>query len=87
MSAGFTLYLGVHPILTSRPSCEAELGDGYGFPSSHSQWMGYFAAFLICHFTFRHRFVSTGWRVLDSLRVAILYSGIMSVSMAVAYSR
>ncbi|KAH9930348.1 uncharacterized protein B0H18DRAFT_994557, partial [Fomitopsis serialis] len=31
---------------------DRELGEGFGFPSSHSQWMGYFATFLICHLTF-----------------------------------
>lgn len=63
------------------------MGPGYGFPSSHSQWMGYFAAFLLCHFTFRHRFVSTGFRVLDGARTLVLYTGIISWSAAVAYSR
>lgn len=79
------LYL--HRAWNSTTLSVEDLGSGHGFPSSHSQWMGYFAAFLICHFTFRHRFVSTGWRILDLLRILILYSGILAVSMAVAYSR
>ena len=48
------------------------MGSGYGFPSSHSQWMGYFGAFLLCHFTFRHRFVSLGSQLLDWLVKVVL---------------
>lgn len=63
------------------------MGPGYGFPSSHSQWMGYFAAFLVCHFTLRHRFVTTGFGLLDRARNVILYAGIIGWSVAVAFSR
>ena len=63
------------------------MGPGYGFPSSHSQWMGYFAAFLVCHFTLRHRFVTTGFGLLDRARNVILYVGIIGWSVAVAFSR
>ena len=69
------------------PAGPAKLDDGYGFPSSHSQWMGYFSAFLICHFTLRHRFVSTGSLLLDRARTFLLFSGIISWSAAVAFSR
>ena len=65
----------------------AELGDGYGFPSSHSQWMGYFASFLFLHFALRHRFVSTGFAVLDYARIIFLYAFILGWSCAVAFSR
>ncbi|KAI0076869.1 PAP2-domain-containing protein [Panus rudis PR-1116 ss-1] len=78
-------YVLKHIIQEERPNLD--LGDGYGFPSSHSQWMGYFASFLFCHFTFRHRFVSTGSRILDILRTIVLYWGIATVAGAVAYSR
>lgn len=64
-----------------------DLGDGYGFPSSHSQWMGYFASFLILHFTVRHRFVPTGYRLLDYASIIVLYSGILGWAGAVAFSR
>ncbi|KAH8077899.1 PAP2-domain-containing protein [Cristinia sonorae] len=72
-------------IQQERPNLD--LGSGYGFPSSHSQWMGYFASFLLCHFTFRHQFVSTGYRILDGLFKLVLYSAIVAWSCAVAYSR
>ncbi|TCD69129.1 hypothetical protein EIP91_008605 [Steccherinum ochraceum] len=72
-------------IQQERPNLD--MGSGYGFPSSHSQWMGYFASFLLCHFTFRHRFVSTGYRVLDVLFKTALYLSIITWSCAVAYSR
>ncbi|KAF8506400.1 hypothetical protein BU17DRAFT_71289 [Hysterangium stoloniferum] len=47
-----------HAIKEGRP--HESPGDGYGFPSSHSQWMGYFSSFLILHLYFRHRFTSCG---------------------------
>ncbi|CAL1698556.1 unnamed protein product [Somion occarium] len=72
-------------IKQERPNLD--MGSGYGFPSSHSQWMGYFATFLICHFTFRHRFVSTGYPILDRLRDFFLHAFIVSWSSAVAFSR
>ncbi|KAI0091537.1 PAP2-domain-containing protein [Irpex rosettiformis] len=74
-----------HIVKEERPN--GFFGPGYGFPSSHSQWMGYFAAFLICHFTFRHRFTSTGSRLLDYTRDFLLYSFILTWAGAVAYSR
>ena len=68
-------------------ACIVDLGDGYGFPSSHSQWMGYFASFLFLHFTLRHRFITTGFVLLDYARNTLLYSFILSWSVAVAFSR
>ena len=67
--------------------CTEDLGDGYGFPSSHSQWMGYFASFLFLHFSLRHRWVSTGSTVLDYARDVLLFAFILSWSAAVAFSR
>ncbi|KAI0686405.1 PAP2-domain-containing protein [Cytidiella melzeri] len=78
-------YVLKHIIREGRPN--ESLGPGYGFPSSHSQWMGYFATFLIFHFTFRHRFVSTGFWVLDCCRTLAVYTGIVAWAGAVAYSR
>ncbi|KAG2103140.1 uncharacterized protein F5147DRAFT_746768 [Suillus discolor] len=61
--------------------------NGYGFPSSHSQYMGYFSAFLICHVYFRHRFTSTGSIVLDQLFRIVVYLGLAAWCAIVAYSR
>ncbi|EGO22467.1 hypothetical protein SERLADRAFT_362704 [Serpula lacrymans var. lacrymans S7.9] len=61
--------------------------SGYGFPSSHSQYMGFFAAFLTCHLYYRHRFSPTGWTFLDQLWRFLVYFGIMAWSIVVAYSR
>ncbi|KAI6006723.1 hypothetical protein F5J12DRAFT_905714 [Pisolithus orientalis] len=61
--------------------------NGYGFPSSHSQYMGYFGAFLICHLYFRHRFASTGNAVLDQSFRLVVYVVIASWVALVAYSR
>ncbi|KAI0675790.1 PAP2-domain-containing protein [Trametes maxima] len=74
-----------HVIQEERPN--VDLGDGYGFPSSHSQWMGYFASFLFLHFSLRHRFVSTGFRILDYARDILLFAFIFSWAAAVAFSR
>ncbi|EPT03021.1 hypothetical protein FOMPIDRAFT_1159614 [Fomitopsis schrenkii] len=74
-----------HAIQEERP--HRELGDGFGFPSSHSQWMGYFSAFLLCHLTFRHRFIPTGWWLVDVLWRMLVYAGLMSWALAVACSR
>ncbi|KAF8075117.1 PAP2-domain-containing protein [Lyophyllum atratum] len=63
------------------------IGNGYGFPSSHSQYMAYFASFLICHMYSRHRFTSTGYPVLDQLWRVIVYIGLLAWSGTVAYSR
>lgn len=74
-----------HIIKEDRPM--ESIGNGYGFPSSHSQYMAYFASFLICHLYFRHRFTSTGHRVIDQLWRATVYLGLTAWSGAVAYSR
>ena len=74
--------------MTSLTICLSEhMGPGYGFPSSHSQWMGYFVAFLLCHLIYRHHFVSTGSPLLDKARSFVIYSGIVAWSAAVAFSR
>ncbi|KAF8634562.1 hypothetical protein AX17_004152 [Amanita inopinata Kibby_2008] len=74
-----------HTIKQDRPN--ESLGSGYGFPSSHSQYMGYFAAFLMCHLYFRHRFSTTGSEVLDHLWRIVVYTGLCFWAGAVAYSR
>ena len=62
-------------------------GHGYGFPSSHSQYMAYFSTFLILHLHFRHRFTSTGIPILDSLWRIAVYSGLVLWAGVVCYSR
>lgn len=63
------------------------VGNGYGFPSSHSQYMAYFSSFLICHLYFRHRFASTGYPIIDSFWRATVYSVLIVWTFLVAYSR
>jgi len=63
------------------------VGSGYGFPSSHSQYMGYFSAFLICHLTFRHRFDTFGHPLLDILFRLLVYSALLAWAGIVCYSR
>ncbi|KAF9530374.1 PAP2-domain-containing protein [Crepidotus variabilis] len=63
------------------------VGTGYGFPSSHSQYMAYFTSFLFCHLYFRHRFSSTGYAVIDTLWRITVYCGLLAWTGLVAYSR
>ncbi|CAK5283158.1 unnamed protein product, partial [Mycena citricolor] len=74
-----------HAIKEQRPSYS--LATGYGFPSSHSQYMGYFASFLMLHLHTRHRFASSGNRLLDNAWRFVVYTGILAWALAVAYSR
>ncbi|OAX39604.1 hypothetical protein K503DRAFT_72546 [Rhizopogon vinicolor AM-OR11-026] len=86
LSEGFNLVLK-HIIKQERPSDSQFHLNGYGFPSSHSQYMGYFSAFLTCHMYFRHRFASTGSMLLDQFFRAVVYLGLAAWAGIVAYSR
>nr|GAT47259.1 predicted protein [Mycena chlorophos] len=74
-----------HSVKQARPSYSS--ANGYGFPSSHSQYMGYFAAFLMLHLYFRHRFASTGSKLLDVAWRLTVYSALIAWTATVAYSR
>jgi len=63
------------------------VGKGYGFPSSHSQYMTYFATFLILHLYFRHRFATTGYWIVDKLWRIALYLALILWAGSVCYSR
>lgn len=63
------------------------VGNGYGFPSSHSQNMGYFATFLILHLHFRHTFAPSGSWIVDKAIRVFAYFVIVSWAGVVAYSR
>ncbi|KAI0305837.1 hypothetical protein B0F90DRAFT_1808440 [Multifurca ochricompacta] len=66
---------------------EGSVGNGYGFPSSHSQNMGYFATFLILHLHFRHTFGSSGNWIADLAFRAFIYISLITWAVVVAYSR
>ncbi|KAF8448908.1 hypothetical protein L210DRAFT_3609402 [Boletus edulis BED1] len=76
-----------HIVKEERPNGSNVHLNGYGFPSSHSQYMGYFGAFLTCHMYFRHRFASCGYPLLDRAFRIIVYLVIVSWVALVAYSR
>ncbi|THV02494.1 PAP2-domain-containing protein [Dendrothele bispora CBS 962.96] len=78
-------YVVKHIIKEERPN--HSVGTGYAFPSSHSQYMGYFSAFLICHLYCRHRFSSTGSWILDQAWRMLVYFFISAWAIAVAFSR
>ncbi|KZT56813.1 PAP2-domain-containing protein [Calocera cornea HHB12733] len=63
------------------------VGTGYGFPSSHSQFMGYFVAFLVLHLWFRETPMGRLQDPLSKTRKIILYVGVPIWSAAVCYSR
>ncbi|KNZ75141.1 Dolichyldiphosphatase 1, partial [Termitomyces sp. J132] len=76
-SEGFN-WLLKHVMKEARPG---GIGNGYGFPSSHSQYMAYFGSFLMCHMYFRHRFATTGVLFFDQLwRTHRYYLGYHSTS-------
>ncbi|KDQ19676.1 hypothetical protein BOTBODRAFT_445318 [Botryobasidium botryosum FD-172 SS1] len=62
-------------------------GDGYGFPSAHSQYMGFFSTFLILHLYHRHRFTSYGLEWLDTLQRFTAYCALLAAAGIVCYSR
>ncbi|KAI0272543.1 hypothetical protein BC834DRAFT_966554 [Gloeopeniophorella convolvens] len=63
------------------------VGNGYGFPSSHSQYMAYFATFLILHLHFRHRFGSSGYWIVDQAFRVLVHLALIGWAGVVAYSR
>lgn len=84
--AGEALNLVIkHLIKQERPI--DSIGSGYGFPSSHSQYMAYFCTFLMLHLYFRHRFSSTGSKAVDVIWRLCVYSGLLLWTGLVAYSR
>jgi dolichyldiphosphatase len=67
-----------------------ELGKGYGMPSSHSQFVGFFAAFFICHFWLHHPIKAKPRTLVNTMRraehVAVII-GIILLTSATCYSR
>jgi len=65
------------------------LGKGYGFPSQHSQYMGYFSTFLILHIFIKHSFVSHGSRVAvpDKIQKLAISFVVWLWALGVCYSR
>ncbi|KAF8340502.1 PAP2 superfamily-domain-containing protein [Cantharellus anzutake] len=68
-----------HLVKQERPG--SLLGEGYGFPSQHSQYMGYFSTFLLLHLAFKHSFVSRG---LVPERLAASLSMLLKLTVSVA---
>ena len=49
--------------------------------------MAYFATFLILHLHFKHKFVPSGYRIVDQASQAAVYLAIVAWATTVAYSR
>ncbi|PVF92473.1 PAP2-domain-containing protein [Serendipita vermifera] len=73
-----------HTIKQERPSLHM---GGYGFPSSHSQFMGFFASFLLLHLQLRHRFTSTNIPIVDKLWGLVVQCAVAGLALVVCYSR
>jgi len=75
-----------HAVKQERPG---PLGDGYGFPSLHSQAMGYFAMFMFLHLNLRHSFTSYGSKlvIVDHIQRFALFLFLWAWAGAVCYSR
>ncbi|KAH9250769.1 hypothetical protein BASA81_011423 [Batrachochytrium salamandrivorans] len=56
------------------------LGDGYGMPSSHAQFIWFFAVYASLYTTYRLNFRYTIWK-------PIIVSGLITSATIVAYSR
>ncbi|KAK0546377.1 hypothetical protein OC861_004706 [Tilletia horrida] len=76
--------------LIRQPRPHDHIGDGYGFPSSHSQFVGFFAAFFVCHFVLHHppprkprTLINTMRRIEHAIAIAL----IVVLSALVCYSR
>ncbi|KAG8706840.1 hypothetical protein FRC08_000832 [Ceratobasidium sp. 394] len=65
---------------------ETSHGDGYGFPSSHSQYMAYFSSFFVMHLLTRHRFPNHT-PLEQTIHTAILCLGAIVWAGTVCYSR
>ncbi|KZV91486.1 PAP2-domain-containing protein [Exidia glandulosa HHB12029] len=83
-------WVAKHLIKQPRPA--DSYGSGYGFPSSHSQYMGYFAAFVLLHMTFvynppRTQGAGAFLYIIESLRAPIVSIGTLIWAVAVCYSR
>lgn len=74
-------------VRTASYRISGSVGTGYGFPSSHSQYMAYFATFLVLHLHFRHRFISTGSWIIDQSFRLLLHAAFIGWAGTVAYSR
>lgn len=83
-------WIAKHLIKQPRPA--DSYGSGYGFPSSHSQYMGYFAAFVLLHVVcVYHPARTQGAGALlyafESLRAPVIALGTLVWAGAVCYSR
>ncbi len=81
------LYAGSFWVFRNVTFLIGSVGNGYGFPSSHSQYMGYFATFLILHLHFKHKFGTTGYWIVDRALQTSVYLGVVAWTLTVAYSR
>ncbi|KAL2918276.1 hypothetical protein HK105_202203 [Polyrhizophydium stewartii] len=71
-------YVLKHTIREPRPT--SHLGKGFGMPSSHAQFMWYFAVFLSLYTLFRLSFRFALWKL-------VIIGGLVASAAAVSYSR
>ncbi|KAJ3073097.1 Dolichyldiphosphatase 1 [Podochytrium sp. JEL0797] len=76
---GEVLNLGIKKIIR-QPRPTLILGDGYGMPSSHSQFMAYFATCVVLHLYTKTAYKNPRWKHLITLAT-------ISLALMVQYSR
>ncbi len=67
-----------------------QLGKGYGMPSSHSQFVGFFAAFFVAHFCLHHPNKAVPRTLINTIRRAEHVAVILAIVLltgATCYSR
>ncbi|KAJ3025829.1 UNVERIFIED_CONTAM: Dolichyldiphosphatase 1 [Siphonaria sp. JEL0065] len=77
---GEVLNLAVKKVIKEpRPSSHPMLSDGYGMPSSHSQFMAYFATCVLLHLYLKTSYKNSLWKHVISIATVSL-AGIVQYS-------
>ena len=64
------LLAALHRTAFSPCSSADHLGSGYGMPSSHAQFVGFFAAFFLAHFSLHHPRAARPRTLVNTMRIA-----------------
>ncbi|CEH18441.1 Dolichyl pyrophosphate phosphatase and related acid phosphatases [Ceraceosorus bombacis] len=76
--------------LIRQPRPTGNLGSGYGMPSSHAQFVGFFAAYFLAHFALHHPKAARPATLVNTMRRfehAVAMLAIASCAAITAYSR
>ncbi|CAO1631515.1 unnamed protein product [Sympodiomycopsis kandeliae] len=76
--------------LIRQPRPHSDLGKGYGMPSSHSQFLGFFCAFFLAHFYLHHPNKAVPTTLVNTMRRfehMCAMMGIVGITALTCYSR